>query len=79
MRREFLSRRAGAGLDSGLRTSAFELTDRSTTAARLYLANTSNIYLNNYIQEDASIDDYLRTLGDKIGRQTLVGSSVRQT
>lgn len=44
-----------------------------------YLFNDSHFHLTNYIQRGTDIKDYLRIMGDKIGRSTLFGIPLQQT
>ena len=44
-----------------------------------YLFNDSHFHLTNYIQRGTDIRDYLRIMGDKIGRSTLFGIPLQQT
>ncbi len=48
-------------------------------AAPRYLANDSHVHLTNYIQEGPDIHDFLRVMGNKIGRATLFGIPLQQT
>jgi predicted TIM-barrel fold metal-dependent hydrolase len=43
-----------------------------------YLFNDSHFHLTNYVQEGISIQDYLKIMGDKVGRSTLFGIPVQQ-
>ena len=44
-----------------------------------YLFNDSHFHLTNYVQEGTDIHDYLRIMGDKVGRSTLFGIPLQQT
>ena len=44
-----------------------------------YVANDGHVHLTNYIQEGPDIHDFLRVMGDKIGRATLFGIPLQQT
>lgn len=44
-----------------------------------YLFNDSHFHLTNYIQRGTDIRDYLKIMGDKIGRSTLFGIPLQQT
>ncbi|MFL6576372.1 MAG: amidohydrolase family protein, partial [Povalibacter sp.] len=44
-----------------------------------YLFNDSHFHLTNYIQKGTDIRDYLRIMGDKVGRSTLFGIPLQQT
>jgi hypothetical protein len=43
-----------------------------------YLFNDAHFHLTNYVQEGISIQDYLKVMGDKVGRSTLFGIPVQQ-
>ncbi len=43
-----------------------------------YLFNDAHFHLTNYVQEGISIQDYLKIMGDKVGRSTLFGIPVQQ-
>jgi hypothetical protein len=44
-----------------------------------YLFNDSHFHLTNYVQEGTEIHDYLKIMGDKVGRSTLFGIPLQQT
>jgi len=44
-----------------------------------YLANDSHFHLTNYIQEGTDIRDFLKIMGDKVGRVALFGIPLQQT
>src|SRR5262245_6193975 len=44
-----------------------------------YLFNDSHFHLTNYVQEGTDIHDYLKIMGDKVGRSTLFGIPLQQT
>lgn len=46
--------------------------------ADTYLFNDAHFHLTNYVQEGISIQDYLKIMGDKVGRSTLFGIPVQQ-
>ena len=43
-----------------------------------YLFNDSHFHLTNYIQEGVDIHDFLKTMGDKVGRVALFGIPLQQ-
>ena len=59
----------GLGLVSGPRVSA-----RAD-----YAFNDSHFHLTNYIQEGITVQDFLKIMGDKVGRSTLFGIPLQQT
>ncbi|WP_331611133.1 amidohydrolase family protein [Povalibacter sp.] len=44
-----------------------------------YLFNDAHFHLTNYVQEGTDIHDYLKIMGNKIGRSTLFGIPLQQT
>jgi len=44
-----------------------------------YLFNDSHFHLTNYVQQGTEIHDYLKIMGDKVGRSTLFGIPLQQT
>jgi hypothetical protein len=44
-----------------------------------YLVNDSHFHLTNYVQEGTDIRDFLRIMGDKVGRVALFGIPLQQT
>src|SRR6478672_726566 len=59
----------GLGIVSGPRVSA-----RAD-----YIFNDSHFHLTNYIQEGITVQDFLKIMGDKVGRSTLFGIPLQQT
>jgi len=51
---------------------------QSSGKSSSYLFNDSHFHLTNYVQEGISIQDYLKIMGDKVGRSTLFGIPVQQ-
>jgi predicted TIM-barrel fold metal-dependent hydrolase len=45
----------------------------------VYLLNDSHFHLTNYIQEGTDIHDFLKIMGDKVGRVALFGIPLQQT
>ena len=43
-----------------------------------YVAHDSHFHLTNYVQEGTSVRDFLRIMGDKVGRSTLFGIPLQQ-
>ncbi len=52
---------------------------RATPAAPDYAVNDDHFHLTNYIQEGTEIHDFLRIMGDKVGRVALFGIPLQQT
>lgn len=44
-----------------------------------YLFHDSHFHLTNYVQQGTDIRDYLKIMGDKVGRSTLFGIPLQQT
>ncbi len=44
-----------------------------------YVVNDSHFHLTNYVQEGADINDFLKVMGDKVGRVALFGIPLQQT
>ena len=44
-----------------------------------YLFNDSHVHLTNYVQQGPSIHDYLKVMGNKVGRSVLFGIPLQQT
>jgi predicted TIM-barrel fold metal-dependent hydrolase len=44
-----------------------------------YAFNDSHFHLTNYIQEGITVQDFLKIMGDKVGRSTLFGIPLQQT
>ena len=44
-----------------------------------YLFNDSHFHLTNYVQQGTDIRDYMKIMGDKVGRSTLFGIPLQQT
>jgi predicted TIM-barrel fold metal-dependent hydrolase len=49
------------------------------TPANSYLFNDSHFHLTNYIQEGIDVHDFLKIMGNKVGRSTLFGIPLQQT
>jgi hypothetical protein len=43
-----------------------------------YVVNDSHFHLTNYVQEGLSVQDFLKVMGDKVGRSTLFGIPLQQ-
>ena len=43
-----------------------------------YVAHDSHFHLTNYVQEGTNVRDFLRIMGDKVGRSTLFGIPLQQ-
>lgn len=57
---------------------AFAQSSANNNKADNYLFNDAHFHLTNYVQEGISIQDYLKIMGDKVGRSTLFGIPVQQ-
>ncbi len=44
-----------------------------------YVVNDSHLHLTNYVQEGTDIHDFLKVMGDKVGRVALFGIPLQQT
>jgi predicted TIM-barrel fold metal-dependent hydrolase len=44
-----------------------------------YLFNDNHVHLTNYVQEGTDIHDFLKVMGDKVGRAALFGIPLQQT
>jgi hypothetical protein len=44
-----------------------------------YLFDDAHFHLTNYVQEGTDVHDYLKIMGDKVGRSTLFGIPLQQT
>jgi hypothetical protein len=51
----------------------------AVAAAPNYVVNDSHFHLTNYIQEGTDIKDFLKIMGDKVGRVALFGIPLQQT
>src|SRR5215469_15718055 len=51
----------------------------ASAAGDTYLFNDEHFHLTNYIQKGLSARDYLKMMGDKIGRSALFGIPLQQT
>jgi predicted TIM-barrel fold metal-dependent hydrolase len=49
------------------------------TTTNAYLFNDSHFHLTNYIQEGIDVHDFLKIMGNKVGRSTLFGIPLQQT
>jgi predicted TIM-barrel fold metal-dependent hydrolase len=50
----------------------------ASTPADTYVVNDSHFHLTNYIQEGPSIQDFLKVMGNKVGRVALFGIPLQQ-
>ena len=51
---------------------------RTTQTASTYVVNDSHFHLTNYIQEGISAQNFLKIMGNKVGRSTLFGIPLQQ-
>src|SRR5215470_6728180 len=47
-------------------------------ASDRYELNDSHVHLTNYVQEGTDIHDFVKTMGDKVGRSVLFGIPLQQ-
>ena len=47
-------------------------------AADTYVANDTHFHLTNYVQEGITVQEFLKVMGDKVGRSTLFGIPLQQ-
>jgi hypothetical protein len=52
---------------------------QSAAGSSGYLVNDSHFHLTNYVQEGTNIRDFLKIMGDKVGRVALFGIPLQQT
>jgi predicted TIM-barrel fold metal-dependent hydrolase len=55
------------------------LTAQAAARPSSYVVNDSHLHLTNYVQEGTDIRDFLRIMGDKVGRVALFGIPLQQT
>jgi predicted TIM-barrel fold metal-dependent hydrolase len=51
----------------------------SSGAQTAYVVNDSHLHLTNYVQQGTDIHDFLKVMGDKVGRVALFGLPLQQT
>ena len=54
------------------------LSGPATAQSSQYLLDDSHFHLTNYIQEGTNVHDFLKIMGDKVGRSTLFGIPLQQ-
>ncbi|HTO91747.1 MAG TPA: amidohydrolase family protein [Candidatus Sulfotelmatobacter sp.] len=59
-------------------TGGLSLAQKSATGTSGYLYNDSHFHLTNYIQEGIDVHQFLKIMGDKVGRSTLFGIPLQQ-
>jgi predicted TIM-barrel fold metal-dependent hydrolase len=69
----------GLGLAELSAHRAPEAPQTAASANSQYLFNDSHFHLTNYIQEGITAKDFLKIMGDKVGRSTLFGIPLQQT
>jgi hypothetical protein len=57
---------------------AYAQSESGRTQSNNYLFNDSHFHLTNYIQEGTDIHDFLKIMGDKVGRVALFGIPLQQ-
>ena len=85
-RRDFFRSAAIAAIGVGLTGTIQELNAEEGTVKAVaankapvkYLYNDSHVHLTSYVQEGTDIHDYLKIMGDKVGRSTLFGLPLQQ-
>ena len=87
-RRDFFKRATIAAMGVGLAGSTQALNAEENTVEKAkstskkppvkYLYHDSHVHLTNYVQEGTDIRDYLKIMGDKVGRSTLFGLPLQQ-
>ena len=86
-RRDFFKSAAVVAMGVGLAGTTQELSAAAAAevvevevdeAPVKYLYNDSHVHLTNYVQEGTDIHDYLKIMGDKVGRSLLFGLPLQQ-
>src|SRR5512140_518871 len=67
---------AAAALATGAAPAAGQAS--ASAPAPAYLVNDDHFHLTNYAQEGTDIHDFLKIMGDKVGRSTLFGIPLQQ-
>ena len=67
------------GLVAPLSADRAPATPQASTTSNSYLFNDSHFHLTNYIQEGIDVHDFLKIMGNKVGRSTLFGIPLQQT
>jgi hypothetical protein len=63
---------------AGFVLASIALVDAAPDRQR-YLFNDSHVHLTNYVQVGPDVHDFLKVMGDKVGRATLFGIPLQQT
>jgi hypothetical protein len=80
-----LRRQAGAALALGLFAAVAVAASKpaakpaAPAPAPAYVVNDSHFHLTNYVQEGTEIHEFLKIMGDKVGRVALFGIPLQQT
>jgi hypothetical protein len=74
-----LTRRGRQSIAAATIAALSALYPAAALAADSYLFNDEHFHLTNYIQKGPSARDYLKIMGDKIGRSALFGIPLQQT
>ena len=53
-------------------------TPQFRAAGDTYVANDTHFHLTNYVQEGITVQEFLKVMGDKVGRSTLFGIPLQQ-
>jgi hypothetical protein len=77
-------RKSGAALALGLFAAVAVLAAKpavepAAVPASAYVVNDSHFHLTNYVQEGTEIHEFLKIMGDKVGRVALFGIPLQQT
>jgi predicted TIM-barrel fold metal-dependent hydrolase len=77
----FAWRRAAllGGVVTGLLVSTCPAVAQTATSSSRYVLNDSHLHLTNYVQQGTDIHDFLKVMGDKVGRVALFGIPLQQT
>jgi len=67
------------GLVAPLSADRAPAAPQASTTSNSYLFNDSHFHLTNYIQEGIDVHDFLKIMGNKVGRSTLFGIPLQQT
>jgi hypothetical protein len=63
----------------GLALALLAIPARAQPAASPYVVNDTHFHLTNYVQQGTDIHDFLKIMGDKVGRVALFGIPLQQT
>jgi predicted TIM-barrel fold metal-dependent hydrolase len=69
----------GVGLVVHVSAGRAPAAPQAATTSSAYVFNDSHFHLTNYIQEGIDVHDFLKIMGNKVGRSTLFGIPLQQT